>query len=273
MICAISISMDHYNTLGVSKTATPDEIKKAYRKLAMSHHPDRGGDASNFQKINEAYDILKDPAKRQQYDNPQHRIDMNSQNMNDIFGAFFGQRNPMRRNADVVISCKITLEDVANGKDIIGRYRLHNGSEEVANIKIPPGIDNGSTLRFKGLGDNTVSAMPRGDLLVKIIVNNHPVFERDRSHLKIRCAINVLELIIGTQVIVADIKGHQINIKIPPGTNPGTILSVPGHGLYDPDRQKNGNLYLEIKGITPKIDDYEKLEKVKKLYDEINTST
>lgn len=274
MICAISISMDHYKTLGVGKTATPDEIKKAFRKLAMSHHPDRGGDASAFQKINEAYDTLKDPTKRQQYDNPrQEHINVNSGNFGDVFNQFFNQRGPMRRNADVVITYKIDLEDVANGKDIIGRYTLHTGREEVANIRIPPGIEHGSTLRFKGLGDNSVSAAPRGDLLVRIAVNNHPVFERDRSHLKTKCVINVLELILGTQVIITDIKGHQINIKIPSGTNPGTILSVPGHGLYDHARQRDGNLYLEIKGVTPYVDDKEKLEKVRKLYDEINTST
>ena len=84
--------MDYYKRLGVNKSASPEELKRAYKKLAMQHHPDRGGDQKTFQEINEAYDTLKDPAKRQQYDNPQPRADfnMNSQNMNDIFSQFFG---------------------------------------------------------------------------------------------------------------------------------------------------------------------------------------
>lgn len=268
--------MDYYSILGVAKTASQDEIKSAYRKLAKEHHPDMtGGDDTQFKKINEAYDTLKDPNKRQQYDNPQtsRQYQYNSQNMNDIFEAFFGQRRAMRKNADIAISVKIDLEDVLSGKDIIGRYKLHSGKDEVATIKIPAGVESGMTMRYHGLGDDTVSSAPRGDLLVKITVNNHKTFLRDRLHLRTKCVINIFDLIIGTEIILEKLGGGPLTVKIPKGTNPGTILSIPGYGLPELNTGRTGNLYLEIKGITPKIDDKIVLEKVKNIYDEIGNST
>ena len=268
--------MDYYSILEVAKTATADEIKSAYRRLAKQHHPDRtGGDDSRFKQINEAYDILKDPVKRQQYDNPKPRADfnMNSQNMNDIFEAFFGQRRTMRKNADIAINVKIELEDVLTGKDIIGRYKLFSGKDEVATIKIPPGVETGMTMRYQGLGDDSIGAAPRGDLLVKISVNHHRTFLRDRLHLRTKCAINVFDLLIGTDIILDKLGGGPLTVKIPRGTNPGTILSIPGYGLPEMNTGRTGNLYLEIKGTTPKIDDQSILEKVRNLYDEISNST
>ena len=271
--------MDYYKTLGVSKNASQEEIKRAYRKLAMQHHPDKGGDEKVFQNINEAYDTLKDSAKRQQYDQPQPdpRVRVNTGNMDDVFRSFFGQgfgqARQMRRNASVSIHVKLTLEDVAKGKDFIGRYILNSGREEVANIRIPPGVEHGTVMRYQGLGDDSIKQMPRGDLHVKITVLKHPHFERDRLHLRTKCSISVLELILGTEVVVEKLTGGPINVKIPSGTNPGTILSIPGYGLPEPNTGRTGNLYLEIKGITPKIDNYEVLEKVREINDEVNRST
>lgn len=270
--------MDYYSRLGVSKTASSDELKRAFRKLAMQHHPDRGGDQKTFQEINEAYDTLKDPQKRKQYDNPQTQFefDINSQNINDIFGEFFRQGRPsprQRRNLDITISVRITLEDVLTGKDIIGKYRLKDNTEEMATIRIPPGIENGQVMSYKGLGDNTYKNAPRGNLHVKIIIENHKVYERDRLHLRTKCAINVFELILGTEVEIHKLEGGPLRIKIAKGTNPGTILSIPNHGLPDRRSGRRGNIYLEIRGITPKIDKYEDVEKIEKLYDELNLRT
>lgn len=271
--------MDYYSILGVAKNASQDDIKKAYRTLAKEHHPDRtGGDDVRFKQINEAYDTLKDPTARQQYDNPrtntQQQYQYNTQNMNDIFNSFFGgARGAMRRNADIGISVRVELEDVLTGKDIIGRYTLHSGKEEVATIRIPRGVESNVTMRYQGLGDDTVKGAPRGDLLVKIVVVTHPQFVRDRLHLKTKCVINVLDLLLGTEVVIEKLGGGPLTIKIPQGTNPGTILSIPGYGLPDMNTGRVGNMYLEVKGITPKIDNFEHLEKVKALYDELNNST
>lgn len=271
--------MDYYSILGVAKNASQDDIKKAYRTLAKEHHPDRtGGDDVRFKQINEAYDTLKDTVRRQQYDNPrpnpqQRQYQYNTQNMNDAFNSFFGGGRAMRRNADIGISVRVGLEDVLTGKDIIGKYKLHSGKDELATIRVPPGVESGVTMRYHGLGDDSVLAAPRGDLLVKIIVVAHKHFVRDRLHLRTKCAINVLELILGTDVIIEKLGGGPLTVKIPKGTNPGTVLSIPGYGLPDMHTGKHGNLYLEVRGITPKIDNYEHLEKVKALYDEIGNST
>lgn len=265
--------MDYYSILGVGKTATQDEIKQAYKRLAKEHHPDRGGDNNTFSKINEAYDTLKDAAKRSEYDNPRQNINLNSQNFNDVFESFFGRRNVMRKNADLSITIKVTLEDVMFGKDVIGKYRLNSGREEVAKIKIPPGIEHGVVMKYKGLGDDGVTSLPRGDLHVKVLVEKHNIFERDRLNLKTKCAISVLDLILGTEIKIEKLGGGPLNVRIPAGTNPGTILSLAGYGLPDFNTGRTGNLYLEIKGITPKIDNYEILNKVKQIYDELNSST
>jgi len=268
--------MNYYSVLGVPKNATEKDIKSAYRKLAKEHHPDRtGGDDTKFKQINEAYDTLKDPDKRMLYDNPQPQYNQrtyNTQNMNDIFSSFFGNVNQqrMRRNANIGLSVRVSLEDVMTGKDVIGRYTLNSGKEEVATIRIPPGIESGTTIRFQGLGDDSIRNVQRGELHVKILVENHRRFVRDRLHLRTKCSINVLELILGTEVIVEKLGGGPLSIKIPPGTNPGTVLSIAGHGLPEMNTGRTGNLYLEIKGVTPKITDYEILQKVRNLNDEID---
>ena len=267
--------MDPYSTLGIDRNASDKDIKTAFKNLAKTHHPDRGGNGEMFAQINEAYETLKDPDKRLQYDQPQPQININSGNMNDIFGAFFGggQQRRQVKNKDVQISVNMTLQEVLTGKDFIGRYRTFSGHEEIANIKLPSGIEHGTTMRFRGLGDNSISQYPRGDLLVKIIVKEDKNFRRDRSHLYTKCVINVLELIVGKEVIVKGLLGNEIKIKVPAGTNPGVVMSVPGYGMPDQRTGRVGNLYVEVKGITPVLSDLELLEKVKQLNDGIGIST
>ena len=208
---------DYYNTLGVHRGADQDEIKQAFRRMAAQHHPDRGGDTAMFQEVQAAYATLSDPEKRQQYDNPrpQADINMNSQNMNDIFGQFFRQAQRPRKNQDVTINVRITLNDVMTGKDIVGRYRLSTGREEIATIRLPAGVESGIIMRYQGLGDDAVRQLPRGDLNVQIIVENHPDFIRDRSHIRTKCSINVLQLIVGTSVIIKEMKPIGKKIKPP----------------------------------------------------------
>ena len=265
--------MDYYKVLGVSKTATPEEIKKAYRKLAMDHHPDRGGDSSKFAEINEAYETLKDPARRANYDQPEY---VNTTNFDDILNAFFGTMRGypnIRKNRDIKIAITLNLEEVIADKDLITNYNLFNGQSSVATIKIPAGIHDGETIRFKGLGDNSISSIPRGDFIVLVRVKKHSVFERDGNNLRCIQEVSVFDLILGTSVVIKSLTGNEINVKIPKGTQPGTIFSIAGYGLVDPMRGTTGHLYLTVKGVVPKITDVELIERIKKINDAISTST
>lgn len=267
--------MDYYNRLGVQKNASPDEIKRAYRKLAMQHHPDKGGDEKMFQQINEAYDTLKDPAKRQQYDNPQpQNININSQNFEDIFGAFFGNNfRQQRRNKDIRLQVEITLEDVLYGKNLVLNYNLATGEKATANIHIHPGVDHGQGIRFKGLGDNSIRGLPRGDLLIIIKVLKHNTFHRENMHLILKKEISVFDLLLGTKILVKTLKGSNIEVTVPKGTQPNTLLSVTDNGLPDQRSGRMGNLYIELKGVVPKVSDVTLIERIKDINDELNNRT
>lgn len=269
--------MDYYNILGVNKTASPDEIKQAYRKLAMQHHPDKGGNEKTFQQINEAYDTLKDPAKRQQYDNPAPRNDFNfrANNFEDIFGTFFkqGMQQRPRKNRDVRLQVTITLEDVLNGKNLVAEYVLPSGQNVSANLHLHPGVEHGQAIRFKGLGDNSIPQLEKGDLILVIQIQKHPVFHREGMNLIVKKEINALDLLYGTTIDVKTLKGNTVRVTIPQGTQPNTLMSISDHGLVDQRTGKTGRLFLEIKCIIPKIKDENILKRIKDLNDEISHST
>ena len=263
--------MNYYSILGVSNTASQDEIKQAYRKLAKQHHPDTGGNETEFKKVNEAYQALKNEASRQAYDQPNQRT--NSADFEDMFSAFFNQRTAQRRNRDIRVTVTITLEEVAAGKEIIANYVLSGGQETTATIKIHKGAEHGEAIRYKGLGDNAASQIPPGDLLVFINVLRHKQFDRDRIHLYTKHDISVLDLVLGTTINIQTLSGHNIAVNIPKGTQPGTVMSVVGHGLPDSQQNVTGNFYIVLKGKVPVMLDNDILTRIKDINDDINKST
>lgn len=253
--------MDYYSILGVSKNADLQEIKKAYRKLAAQHHPDRGGSADKFKQVQEAYDTLGNPAKRQQYDNPQPQFQFNTGNMGgfeDVFSHFGfrtqGHRNP---NKDVTIAAEIDLEDVLFGKNLIASYRLKNGREESVEIQIPPGIQDGQQIRYQGLGDDMFREFPRGNLNVIIRVRPHKVWQNINNNLVAEKTITAFDAMLGTSVIVETLDKKKISLKVPPGTQPETTFSVSGHGLLQKNGRR-GNAHIIIKIEIPKLSDEDK---------------
>jgi DnaJ-class molecular chaperone len=168
---------DHYQTLGVAKNATPDDIKKSYRKLASKHHPDKGGDTATFQKIEEAYRILSDPQQRQQYDNPMPQgnpfggfqgggFNFNG-DINDLFGQMFQQHNRRQPNIPHTFrtNINITLEQAYHGDTQNLKLQTPHGTHAI-NIQIPRGVEHGAQMRYENV-------IPQAMLLVEFHVQNH----------------------------------------------------------------------------------------------------
>ncbi len=132
------------------------------------------------------------------------------------------------------------------------------------------GVESGESIRFKGLGDNSITQLPRGDLIIVVKVKNHNIFLRDGRHLKFTHLINIFDLILGTKIELNVLSGSKISVFIPAGTQPGTVMSVSGHGLPCYKTGTTGNLYVTVKGVVPKIEDQDLLERIQELNDAIN---
>lgn len=255
---------DHYSTLGVDRNSDAEAIKKAYRKLAAKHHPDRGGDTQRFQQIQEAYDVLSSPEKRQQYDNPQPQFHFHTGNMGgfeDIFNQFgfggMGRRNQqLRKNRNVTIQVRVTLKEIFEGKEVIGSIRLPSGRDQALQIKIPRGVQHGDQIRFQGLGDDSIPGLEKGDLIVNITQMPDTKFRREGPHLYTETQINSFDAMLGTTVIVDTIADSHLEISVPAGIQTGQMINCRGHGLYEMNRQNaRGSMFVVINVVTPNISD------------------
>ena len=244
--------MDHYNTLGVPRDADHDTIKKAYRKLAMQHHPDKGGDISKFQKISEAYDTLSDVDKRLAYDNPATRqqnfqgfpqdFNVNGVNLNDLFGHIFGQN---QRNTSPVYRTTVTvsLVDSYNGADHVIQLSLPSGIK-VINISIPTGVQTGQQLRYDNIIDGA-------SLIIEFHVLKDLRFDRNGSDLYANYPISVLDLIVGTKVPFQSINGKMLDVTIPAKTQPNHQIRLPGLGMPISNTGQYGDQILLLKPFVP----------------------
>lgn len=248
--------MDHYATLGVSKSATPDEIKKAYRKLASQHHPDKGGDKDTFQQIQAAYDTLGDPDKKAAYDNPpqQQFFNFAQQGMppefTDIFSQFFGQQGPMHRQHKQVMRThlSISLLDAYNGCNHVLKLQTNIGTK-VIDIKIPAGVKSGDSLRYDNIIENAT-------LLVEFQVQADLRFDRKGNDLYSNKSLSVLDLIVGTSFEFMTISGKAVEVHVKPGTQPYMQLRLPGRGMPITNTGQFGDQFLLIKPYIPdKISD------------------
>lgn len=259
---------DHYTTLGVGKTATQDEIKTAYRKLASKHHPDRGGDTAVFQKIQAAYDVLSNAEKRAAYDNPQSQeFNFNGgmpPGFEDIFQAFnmngfgdiFGHRryHQPQRNRTLNLQTTITLAEAFTGKELVATIKLPSGKEQVVSVKIPAGVTDGTTLRLQGMGDDTFPNLPRGDVHLTVTVIPDSKFERQGDDLITEVDIDAFDAILGTDVNIETIDGKTLTVTIKPGTQPGSMLGAQGYGMPNMhDNKFKGRLLLKIKVTIPSL--------------------
>ena len=283
--------MTHYATLGVSESASQEEIKRAYRKLAMQHHPDKGGDTNKFQEIQSAYDVIGDEQKRVQYDAERRggvRFNINGQDfgggmppgMEDMlrnFGFAFGDgfqrhggdpfgafRQP-RRNKDIQVDVGITLASTLNSQTKTISVQTTNGGRSTVEVQIPRGVRPNSSIKYPGLGDNFFESLARGDLYVRIHIENNSGFHIEGLDLVKVIDINCLHAIIGHTVIVEGLDGKQFEMTIPAGTQPGTKFRIANQGLYEMNQSGRGSLIVVANLFIPSNLTAEQIESLKNI--------
>jgi DnaJ-class molecular chaperone len=264
--------MNPYQVLGVDRSADENTIKKAYRKLAAQHHPDRGGDTAKFQEIQGAYDILSDPQKRHEFDNPRpqfngggfgHPGDFNfnfnfGEGIDDIFQHIragqdpFAQMRQNRRNRDIRSTIVIPLAETLTDQVKILTIGDSNNKSRDLEMRIPKGVTTGTTFRFAQQGDHQIPNFPPGDLLVTVNVQAHPDFEVHGLDLTKCLKIDSWDAMIGCEREVIGLDGRKFSLKVPEGVQWGSKLRVSGEGLWAFQKDIKGNLLVRIEIETPR---------------------
>jgi len=254
---------EYYKILGLDRTATPEQIKKAYRKLASQHHPDRGGDKVQFQELQQAYGVLSDSTKRAQYDNPGPSTfsfefgnpgGFDIHNIFNMFGAQMHQQQHQRQS-HTRMSLWITLQDVALG----GSRTVNIGSQhghQTVEIEIPKGINDGDHVQYGKVG-------PGGtDLIVGFRIHPNPKWQRSGLNLSTDLDVTVWDLIVGGEMEFKDLLGQSITVTIAPMTQPGSTLRLKGRGLSD-RAGTAGDLLLRCHARIPQGIDQDLIEMIR----------
>lgn len=258
---------DPFAILGIARTATPEEIKAAYRKLAIQFHPDKNpGDKAaeeRFKEINAAYDVLKDPQRRAEAERPRRtpgdfefsfRTGDAPFGFEDFFSQTFGGARRMRKNNDVQITCVITLEQALKGAEASMEVRTRTGLRHAA-VTIPAGVEHGSRLRVTGEGERVYNDLPPGDLYVVVAIQPHERFERVAQNLLTRAGVNVFTALLGGQIEVGLLGGGTVKVTVPAGVQPGQRLRVTGHGMPLVHQAVRGDLIVALDVEIPELSD------------------
>jgi curved DNA-binding protein len=268
---------DYYEVLGVPRTATADEVKKAYRKLARKHHPDlqpvaeRAKASERFKEINEANEVLSDPEKRAKYDalgadwkggmdfTPPPGAGRGAgsvrewEGFSDFFASIFGQ-SPGRAGArgvgitmpgsDVEAELPVTLEEVLRG----GRRRITLDGRTL-DVTVPAGLRDGTVLRLPGEGDRGVGGGPPGDVYLHVRRVPHPRWRSAGDDLEMDLPLWPWQAVLGSEVKI-DTPDGPLSLKVPPGTQGGRRLRLRGRGLPR-GRGERGDLHAAVRIVVP----------------------
>lgn len=251
--------MNYYSILGISETASLDEIKRAYRKKAMKYHPDRGGDASLFKQINYAYTYLTE-LHTKTLDEYGFDWTITDSDFDDL-----AQSEP-EQNKDLAINVHISLENCYNSSTIEARYELLSGKFQTVTLDVPVGVKSNEIIQYQGLGDDSISMMPRGDLLVTYIIDQHNDFIRRSDDLCASVSISALEAMCGTLKDIKGLSGEIYEIIIPPGTQPNAEIVYPGCGFYNRKKNKYGNFIVIVIVEIPKITDMKEVDSLMNIH-------
>ena len=300
---------DYYKALGVSREASDDEIRKAYKKLVRKYHPDvKPGDefaTEKFKQIQEAYAVLGDAEKREQYDRygaafqnggrgrawasgpggvgPIDLSDLfgGQIDFGDLFGGAFGRGGPAgaqrqtarpqatpQKGQDIQLEITVPFLVAAEGGSHELQFQRASKQERLT-VKIPPGLEHGSVIRLAGQGHPGSMNGPAGNLLLTVLVAPHPYFRRDRNHLLLDVPISPAEAVLGAKVEVPTLAEGNVTVTIPPGTSSGAKLRLRDKGIPDRKTTKRGDQFVVIKIAVPKELD----EHSRKLYEELSESS
>lgn len=297
---------DYYKILGVNKTATPEEIKKAYRKLAVKYHPDKnpGNKAAEekFKEANEANDVLSDPEKRKKYDElgenwkyyqngapppnqgggfntgrQQYHYtsddEMGGGNFSDFFESIFGNRfggksKGPSKGDDYQSNVTISLEEAYTGT-----ARLMEVNGEKLQIKFKPGTADEQNLRIKGKGGAGGKGAERGDIYVTVHISPHSYFDRKGDDLYCDITVDLYNAVLGGKTTVQTLKGN-IQITIPKETESGKVLRLKGLGMPKYGKENEfGDIYAKVKIQLPKNLTKEEIELFQQLKDKRHAQT
>ena len=278
---------DYYKTLGVNRDASADEIRKAYRKLAKENHPDVKKDdpaaAERFKQVQEAYEVLSDTEKREQYDRYGAAFPQGSRgprgpqpgaggagqtwstgaggfDINDLFGRSFdfeevlgggaagGRGRRAARGRDLEAGVSINFETAARGGNVDIQLDV-DGRSQTLGVKVPAGVDTGSVIRLAGQGQPGRNGGPAGDLLLTVQVEPHRYFRRDGSNLLLDLPITPSEAVLGAKVDVPTLSEGSVVLTIPPGTSSGMKLRLRGKGITDPQTHQPGDQFVVVKVV------------------------
>jgi molecular chaperone DnaJ len=265
---------DLYKVLGVSKKASDDEIKKAYRKLARKYHPDRNPDDAaaeeRFKEVQGAYDTLSDPEKRKQYDSGGATFEgfggrgpftagpagqggfVDLGDLSDLFSSMFGRGGgprgfPQQPGRDLETEVPLTFRQAIEGT----QATVPAGGRRIK-VNIPPGVKNGARIRLAGKGEPSPGDGPPGDLYVRVHVSPSPVFKRlDDGNLEVTVPITIAEALRGGTIEVPTLDGTK-KIKVSAGTRHGTIQRLRGEGAPKPRGKGRGDIRYRLEIDVPK---------------------
>ena len=289
---------DYYDILGVSEDASNEQIKKAFKEIAKKEHPDRGGNEARFKEANEAHNTLKDSQKRHDYDTMRkfggagHGSEQHPFFNEDIFGDFFSGfgngngdmdfngrfnftqgpgsrtrtfRSGPKGNRNVQVRMAISIKEAMINDEKTINYKLPSGRDEFATVKIPAGVQHGITFKFSGMGDDSIKNMPRGDLMVVMSVLDSDGYTRKGNDLYTDKTINCFQAVRGHEINLKTLEDKIIKVKVPAGTQPGTLLAVKGQGMpVHKTLNIRGNLYVKVHVLIPQLSAAD-LKKIKDL--------
>lgn len=272
---------DYYEVLGVPRGAGDEEIRSAYRKLAREYHPDVNGEPGaedRFKEVSEAYEVLRDPEKREKYErlgaNWKAGEDVSGASgfgggfgggdgqgfgdgagFSDFFESFFGGRRGASRGfegfsmrgGDQEATIEVTLEEAARG----GKQRISLADGRDFEVQIPPGVRDGQKIRLAGQGGEGASGGPAGDLYLRVRIKRHPRFRREDDDLVVEVMVAPWEAALGATVPVPTLDGSA-RVKVPAGSSSGRRLRLRGEGMPGPGGRK-GDLYASVRIVVPKV--------------------